>query len=186
VPAGELPLGFRQRLALATAIVHQPPLLILDEPTSGVDPLARRAFWDLIYGLSEAGVTAIVTTHYMDEAEYCQRVGIMRRGRLLAIDTPSNLKRNALPGTAWDVFGEPLLDVLDALGRVPGVLRSGLAGDHLRALTSLGVTQAALTRGLRAQGAPSARVAPAEASLEDVFLSLSADEGSVLDSHPTS
>lgn len=186
VPAGELPLGFRQRLALATAIVHQPPLLILDEPTSGVDPLARRAFWDLIYGLSEAGVTAIVTTHYMDEAEYCQRVGIMRRGRLLAIDTPSNLKRNALPGTAWDVFGEPLLDVLDALGRVPGVLRSGLAGDHLRALTSPGVTQAALTRGLRAQGTPSARVAPAEASLEDVFLSLSADEGSVLDSHPTS
>ncbi len=95
--AGDLPIGWRQRLALATAIVHQPALLILDEPTSGVDPVARRAFWNLIYELADQGVTALVTTHYMDEAEYCNRVGIMRRGRLLALDTPSALKRSALP-----------------------------------------------------------------------------------------
>ncbi|MBN2548777.1 MAG: ABC transporter ATP-binding protein [Anaerolineales bacterium] len=102
-----LSVGWRQRLALATAIVHRPRLLFLDEPTSGVDPLARRAFWDLIYKLVEGGVTALVTTHYMDEAEYCGRVGIMRDGRLLALDTPSSLKTNALPGLAWDVFVTP-------------------------------------------------------------------------------
>ena len=98
-----LPVGWRQRLALATAIVHQPRLLFLDEPTSGVDPLARRSFWDLIYELVDDGMTALVTTHFMDEAEYCQRVGIMRAGKLLAMDTPAHLKQDVLPGTAWDV-----------------------------------------------------------------------------------
>ncbi len=175
VRAGELPLGFRQRLALATAIVHEPPLLILDEPTSGVDPMARRAFWDLVYTLAETGVTAFVTTHYMDEAEYCHRVGIMRRGRLLAIDTPSNLKRTALPGRVWDVFGEPPLEALDVLARLPGVLRSGLAGDHLRALTGPGISAESLQQGLVAGGVRAAQVVSVEPSLEDVFLALASD-----------
>ena len=107
--AGDLPLGWRQRLALATSIVHRPALLFLDEPTSGVDPLARRAFWDLIYDLSDEGVTAFVTTHYMDEAEFCSRVGIMRRGRLLAIEEPSALRAATLPDRVWNVRGEPML-----------------------------------------------------------------------------
>jgi len=175
VRAGELPLGFRQRLALATAIVHAPPLLILDEPTSGVDPMARRAFWDLIYDLAESGVTAFVTTHYMDEAEYCHRVGIMRRGRLLAIDTPSNLKRSALPGRVWDVFGEPPLEALDALARIPGVLRSGLAGDHLRALTGPEIALETLQHGLEAAGIKAVQIVSVEPSLEDVFLALASD-----------
>jgi ABC-2 type transport system ATP-binding protein len=173
VRAGELPGGWRQRLALATAIVHRPTLLILDEPTSGVDPIARRAFWDLIYELADSGVTVFVTTHYMDEAEFCHRVGIMRRGRLLAMDTPSNLKRQALPGSAWDVYGEPMLDVLDALPQVPGVQRAGLAGDHLRAITSAGVSQAELRRALQRGGWQDVRVEQTEPSLEDVFLALS-------------
>jgi ABC-2 type transport system ATP-binding protein len=93
----DLSTGWRQRLSLGIALVHQPKLLFLDEPTSGVDPTARRAFWDLIYQLAEDGVTILVTTHYMDEAEYCERVGVMRDGKLLAMDTPTNLKEPLLP-----------------------------------------------------------------------------------------
>src|SRR5512136_2028708 len=87
-----LSAGWRQRLAFGIALVHQPRLLFLDEPTSGVDPNARRSFWDLIYRLAEQGVTILVTTHYMDEAEYCERLGLMRDGKLLALDTPIALK----------------------------------------------------------------------------------------------
>ncbi|MDP3028702.1 MAG: ABC transporter ATP-binding protein [Deltaproteobacteria bacterium] len=91
--ARDLPLGMRQRLSLACALLHEPPVLFLDEPTSGVDPIARRAFWDIIYSLSrESGVTIIVSTHYMDEAEHCDRLGLMHQGRLIATDTPSGLK----------------------------------------------------------------------------------------------
>ncbi|HET7011895.1 MAG TPA: ABC transporter ATP-binding protein [Anaerolineales bacterium] len=170
--AGDLPIGFRQRLALATAIVHEPPLLILDEPTSGVDPAARRAFWDLIYALSESGVTAFVTTHYMDEAEYCRRVGIMRRGRLLAMDTPSNLKRSAVPGRAWEVFAENLLETLEALTGTSGILRAGLAGDHLRALADPSLEPDDIRHALGQRDIHAVRITPAEPTLEDVFLSL--------------
>src|SRR3989304_7336529 len=126
--AGSVPLGWRQRLALAIAIVHRPTLLFLDEPTSGVDPLARQAFWDMIYTLAEEGITAFVTTHYMDEAEFCGRVGIMRRGRLLAMDTPTALRRVALSGNVWDVFAEPLLPALEALASLPEGGQGSLAG----------------------------------------------------------
>ncbi len=172
--AGSLPVGWRQRLALATAIVHRPPLLFLDEPTSGVDPTARRDFWDLIYDLLDEGVTAFVTTHYMDEAEYCTRVGIMRQGRLLAMDSPSALKAQALRGRAWDVYARPLLGALAALEQHPDVLRAGLSGDHLRAITRHDLTASALRRALRETGFPHARVTPAEPTLEDVFLALAA------------
>jgi ABC-2 type transport system ATP-binding protein len=173
--AGDLPLGWRQRLALATAVVHHPELVILDEPTSGVDPAARRAFWDLIYDLAERGITAFVTTHYMDEAEYCNRVGVMRRGRLLAIDTPTALKRSSLPGKAWDVYGKPTLEALDALESLPDVVRAGLSADHLRAITAQDVDGGALATSLKARGVADVSVAPAEATLEDVFLALAED-----------
>ncbi|XLM19437.1 AAA family ATPase, partial [Chromobacterium piscinae] len=86
-----LPLGFKQRLALACAVMHEPPLLFLDEPTSGVDPVTRREFWTHINGLAEKGVTVLVTTHFMDEAEYCDRIALVYRGSLLALDTPDAL-----------------------------------------------------------------------------------------------
>ncbi len=89
---GELPLGFKQRLALGTAVIHEPPILFLDEPTSGVDPVARRRFWDLIDGFSEHGRTIFVSTHYMEEAEYCHRLALLNRGRLIALDTPRALR----------------------------------------------------------------------------------------------
>jgi ABC-2 type transport system ATP-binding protein len=101
--AGDLPVGWRQSLALATAIDHRPKLLFLDEPTSGVDPSARRDFWDLIFEFVADGVTAFVTTRFMDEAEHCGRVGIMSYGRLIAMDKPSTLKQNYLSELAWDI-----------------------------------------------------------------------------------
>jgi ABC-2 type transport system ATP-binding protein len=170
--AGDLPVGWRQRLALATAIVHQPRLLFLDEPTSGVDPTARRDFWDLIYEFVAEGVTAFVTTHYMDEAEYCNRVGIMNAGRLLAMDSPSNLKKAALPGLAWDIYAEPLLDVLQVLESLPGVFRTGLAGDHLRAITQRDMRSQDLETAIQSANFGQVRVAQVEPTLEDVFLAL--------------
>ena len=167
-----LSAGWRQRLALGIALVHEPKLLFLDEPTSGVDPTARRAFWDLIYELAENGVTILVTTHYMDEAEYCERVGIMRDGKLLAMDTPSNLKRDIIPGDVWEVYTEPLQDGLAVLPNIDGVLRVGLAGDHLRTITEKGKQKEDLLNVLHAKGVNVKEIAIGEPTLEDVFISL--------------
>jgi ABC-2 type transport system ATP-binding protein len=171
--AGELSGGWRQRLALAIALVHRPRLLFLDEPTSGVDPAARRAFWDTIYTLAEQGTTVFVSTHYMDEAEHCGRLGIMHQGRLLAIGAPGALKREQLPGPAWNVVADPLIPALEALARVPGVQRASLLGDHLHAITVAGAhTAAGLQNALAAQGFGEALVEEAEPTLEDVFMTL--------------
>lgn len=168
----DISVGWRQRVALGTAIVHRPQLVFLDEPTSGVDPTARRSFWDLIYELVDQGVTALVTTHYMDEAEYCGRIAIMRDGKILAMDTPGVLKQEALPGIAWDVFAQPLLAALEALQRCPCVLRAGLVGDHLRAITPPDITQQILTDRLDEAGILPVRLEQVEPTLEDVFLAL--------------
>ena len=173
--AGELPVGWRQRLALATAIVHRPQLLFLDEPTSGVDPTARRDFWDLIYEFIAEGVTAFVTTHYMDEAEYCNRVGIMNRGKLLAMDSPSALKADYLPGIAWDVWADPLLPALAALETCPGVIRTGLASAHIRVITTRDVKDSDLSEQLSKAGIEGGRINTTEPTLEDVFLALASD-----------
>jgi ABC-2 type transport system ATP-binding protein len=171
-----LAAGWRQRLALGTAIVHQPQVLFLDEPTSGVDPVARRSFWDLIYQLVERGVTALVTTHYMDEAEYCGRVGIMRAGRLLAYASPTFLKESVLPGLTWDIFAEPLLPALAVLQQAAHVLRAGLAGDHLRAVTLVSMSAELLSSVLAQAGIQNLQVTRAEPTLEDVFLTLGGKE----------
>jgi ABC-2 type transport system ATP-binding protein len=102
----DLPVGFKQRLALGTALLHDPPILFLDEPTSGVDPQARRQFWDLIYQTAERGKTIFVTTHFMDEAEYCNRLSIMRDGKLIALGTPQQLKEEYHKTSMQDVFVE--------------------------------------------------------------------------------
>jgi ABC-2 type transport system ATP-binding protein len=167
----DLSTGWRQRLSLAIALVHQPRLLFLDEPTSGVDPTARRAFWDLIYELAEGGVTVFVTTHYMDEAEYCERVGIMRDGKLLAMDTPTNLKKSVIKGDVWEVFAHPLEQGLEHLHELAGVERVGLAGDHLRVISQR-VSEEALQSLLKRKKIRVEKIERGEPTLEDVFLAL--------------
>jgi ABC-2 type transport system ATP-binding protein len=103
---GELPLGWKQKLAFSVAIIHKPKIVFLDEPTGGVDPITRRQFWDLIYKAADDGITVFVTTHYMDEAEYCSRISIMVDGRIDALDTPANLKKQFSAQTMNDVFYE--------------------------------------------------------------------------------
>jgi len=171
--AGELSGGWRQRLALGIALIHNPKLLFLDEPTSGVDPSARREFWDLIYTLAERGATVFVSTHYMDEAEHCGRLGIMYNGNLMAMDTPSALKAAQLKGPAWNVVADPLLPALDALSAIPGVHRAGLLGDHLHAITLRDThTESSLGAALAERGIKGGVVEAAEPTLEDVFVEL--------------
>lgn len=167
----DLSTGWRQRLSLGIALVHEPKLLFLDEPTSGVDPTARRAFWDLIYELAENGVTILVTTHYMDEAEYCERVGVMRDGKLLAMDTPTNLKRTVIKGNVWEVFAYPLEQGLEILHEMDGVERVGLAGDHLRVISQK-VEKEALQSHLSRNKIQIEKIERGEPTLEDVFLAL--------------
>ncbi len=167
----DLSTGWRQRLSLGIALVHEPKLLFLDEPTSGVDPTARRAFWDLIYELAESGVTILVTTHYMDEAEYCERVGVMRDGKLLAMDTPTALKHSVITGDVWEVYAYPLEKGLEILSAMQGVERVGLAGDHLRVISSQ-VEKEAMQSLLSAKSLQVEKIERGEATLEDVFLSL--------------
>jgi ABC-2 type transport system ATP-binding protein len=167
----DMSTGWRQRLSLGIALVHEPKLLFLDEPTSGVDPTARRAFWDLIYELAGNGVTVLVTTHYMDEAEYCERVGVMRDGKLLAMDTPTNLKKSIITGDVWEVYAHPLEKGLEILSAMEGVERVGLAGDHLRVISS-NVQKDALQGLLNGDGLDVEKIERGEPTLEDVFLSL--------------
>ncbi len=172
----ELSAGWRQRLALGIALVHSPRLLFLDEPTSGVDPNARRDFWDLIYDLSAQGVTIMVTTHYMDEAEYCHRVGMMRGGRLLAMDTPQALKNQFVPGKVFEIYCAPLLPALAALESDPRIQRAGLAGDHLRVIVIEEMDDQEIRNLVEEAGGAVQSVLPGEASLEDVFLNLAKDK----------
>ncbi len=124
---GELSLGFKQRLALGCAVLHQPPILFLDEPTSGVDPLARRRFWELIHTLTLSGTTVFVSTHYMEEAEYCDRLALMNRGKLIALDTPAKI-RGRMPDTLLELQTDDGPRAVEALQGLPTILDSALSG----------------------------------------------------------
>ena len=176
----ELPLGWKQRLALGCAALHEPPILFLDEPTSGVDPVARRAFWDLIYGLAESGTTVLVSTHYMEEAEHCGRLALLNRGRLIALDRPSALKQ---------LMNEPILELLtdgaaeaiETLRSLPGVIEAAMFG---RAVHVTVTDEAAAHRDIPQALAVASRTCESlhriVPSLEDVFVSLVRREGGAL------
>ena len=167
---GALPGGYRQRLALACAMLHEPQILFLDEPTAGVDPTSRRGFWRQIRALATAGTTIFVTTHYMDEAEYCDRVGLMVDGQLAALDTPAGLKKQHVPGRMLQIK-DASAAAMAAVRAMPGVIRLDPfgAGFHLRSRDDgpgLEEVRARLTQ----HGAGTAWVETIEPTLEDVFL----------------
>ncbi len=168
-----LPGGIRQRLALASALLHEPAVLFLDEPTAGVDPLSRRAFWKRIRELSAAGTTLFVTTHHLDEAEFCDRVGLMVDGRLVALDTPARLKATHVPGKLHAILGATARQVSTALDGLDGLLSIRTFGQaiHVRVLAPWDDPER-LKERLRARGLAHTTLEPAEITLEDVFLEI--------------
>ncbi|HEY0635809.1 MAG TPA: ABC transporter ATP-binding protein [Gammaproteobacteria bacterium] len=166
--AGTLSGGERQRLALAAAVLHQPLLLFLDEPTSAVDPQSRRDFWDSLFALADAGTTLLVSTHYMDEAERCHRLAILDHGRLVANGSPRALMES-LPGATFLIESDTPRAVQQLVNQLPAVVASAQIGASLRVLARDGTDAAQLEHPLLAAGL-NARVITTAANLEDVFV----------------
>jgi len=165
--------GWRQRLALGCAILHEPPIVFLDEPTSGVDPISRRQFWDLIYELSGQGVTIFVTTHYMDEVEYCDRIGLIYRGELIALGTPHALKTEMMEEDVLEVLCDGAEDALMDIAKLPTVKEVAMFGKGLHVVATDGEQATAeVRRLLDARGQAIKRIEKITPSLEDVFVSL--------------
>jgi ABC-2 type transport system ATP-binding protein len=165
--AGTMSGGQKQRLALAGSVLHQPELLLLDEPTSAVDPESRRAFWASLFELADAGTTLLVSTHYMDEAERCHRLAILERGRLVADGTPQELL-GSLPGRVWQVRSADTRKAEAALLGKAGIIGSAQIGNSLRVLAARELEASDLRAHL--PDAAGATVEPAEPNLEDVFV----------------
>ena len=170
---GSLPVGWKQRLALACAVLHRPPIVFLDEPTSGVDPVSRRQFWDLIHEMVGEGVTVFVTTHYMDEAEYCNRLALLDRGQIVAMGSPTELKSQHMKGELLLVECQPLGRALDVLQQAAGVLDAAVFGNSLHVVVTSALTQIpAIRQTLESHQFRVSRVEAIPPSLEDVFVSL--------------
>jgi ABC-2 type transport system ATP-binding protein len=168
-----LAVGWKQRLALGCAILHQPSILFLDEPTSGVDPISRRNFWSLIRQMGEKGITTFVTTHYMDEAEYCDRLALIYRGKIIALGTPSQLKLKTLSQGVMEVECDPLITALDLLKKEAWVSEAAVFGDSLHVIGKEGVDLEKEVNALfQRQGILLKRMERIKPSLEDVFVSL--------------
>lgn len=163
--------AWRQRLALACAIVHEPPMLFLDEPTAGVDPVSRREFWNLIYDLAGRGVSVLATTHYMEEAEYCNDIGLMYRSRLIARGDPDTLKEK-LPGTLLEIECEPPIQAIDLIKKIPGVIDATFHGILLHVIIMDKSIQKNLKKILQNNAITVYRIEPVLPSLEDIFVSL--------------
>ncbi len=166
----DLPGGYRQRLALGAALLHEPPVVFLDEPTGGVDPAARRRFWDLIDELAAGGTTVFVTTHYMDEAERCHRVALMHAGRLIGLDTIPALKSTFPEGSVVEISCPRSARALPVLEGMPGVTEVALFGDTLHAVLDSPDQIGPVREGLEGQGFGPVEARPIVPSLEDVFL----------------
>src|SRR6188508_3318350 len=169
--ARDLAGGWRQRLALGCAILHEPAILFLDEPTGGVDPLSRRQFWRLIDALSQSGVTVLVTTHYLDEAERCHRVALIHAGRLAAIGTPGEVKQVFAGRPILEIRAARPVEAMRLLDADPDVEKTSLFGTAVHAvLRTAAVTPDAVAERLRSAGVEVESAIPVAPSLEDVFL----------------
>jgi ABC-2 type transport system ATP-binding protein len=168
-----LPGGWKQRLALGCAVLHRPAIIFLDEPTSGVDPISRRRFWDLIQQMATQGVTVFVTTHYMEEAEYCNRLALIFRGKIVALGTPSELKRDSMKGELLLVECEPLGRALEALQSAPGVTEAAVFGNALHlSVEDASASAPRIGAFLRERGFVPGKIEKIRPTLEDVFVSL--------------
>ncbi len=174
---GLLSGGWKQRLALGCAILHEPPILFLDEPTSGVDPIARRTFWDLIYQLSEAGHTIFVSTHNMDEAEYCHRIALMYRGKVIALGTPAELKNSLSTHNLFHLEVSDLLGSMNALEKIPGLSEIAVFGGGLHVTAADATRAIPEIRSALEHAAISVPVLePIQPSMEDVFVAMIEEE----------
>jgi len=172
---GTLPGGWKQRLALGCAVLHQPPIVFLDEPTSGVDPISRRQFWELIHHMAGEGVTVFVTTHYMEEAEYCNRLALIERGRIVALGTPGELKQRSMKGELLLVECAPLGQGVELAQKAPGVLDAAVFGNALHLVVEKAATAIPVLREYLSQrGVTVSRIEAIAPTLEDVFVSLTA------------
>jgi ABC-2 type transport system ATP-binding protein len=170
---GALAVGWKQRLALGCALLHEPQVLFLDEPTSGVDPKSRRDFWDLIGEIADRGTTVFVTTHYMDEAEHCDRLGLIYRARLITIGTPEELKYGSMPGTVVEVEASDPVRAADLVRNINGILEAAVFGANLHVVvrdSKEGIRT--ISRVLAGAKIEVTSIRPIEPSLEDVFVSL--------------
>jgi ABC-2 type transport system ATP-binding protein len=171
-PARELSGGFRQRLALGCSVLHRPQMVFLDEPTAGVDPVSRRQFWDLIDRFSDEGTTIMVTTHYMDEAEHCDRLAFIYEGKIIAQGTPGEIKREQMTGRVLEIRVGRVIDALAVVEGYPDVHEAALYGAAIHATVARDAAAEPLARHLRAQGFVVEAVEPILPSLEDVFVAL--------------
>jgi len=166
-----LPTGFKQRLALGCAVLHEPSILFLDEPTSGVDPVSRRNFWRLIYDMAEQGTTVFVTTHYMDEADYCGRLALIYRGRIIAEGTPAELRQHFMKREVLDVPVDRPVEAMEALGQKG--IEAAIFGSALHVVVDDGASAVPLIeRTLAAAGIEWGKIEKIVPSLEDVFVTL--------------
>ena len=169
--AGELSGGWKQRLAFGCAVLHRPRMVFLDEPTSGVDPVSRRAFWDLIDEFASGGITIMVTTHYMDEAEHCDTLAFIYGGRIIASGTPGQIK-GQMAGALLEVRASPIDAALEALRATPGVREAALFGRAIHVTIDDAGAADALRAALTGAGVTIESIRPVRPSLEDAFVSL--------------
>lgn len=165
--------GWKQRLALACAVVHRPGIIFLDEPTAGIDPVARRQLWDILYQFSEEGTTLFVTTHYMEEAERCNKIGFIWNGNLVACDSPNNVKKQLKNEKILSIKGNPLMKIIDVAKKYPDLIDANIYGDEVHAVLKTEVNEEIFIGELKKNNFEIEEYRIITPSIEDVFVALS-------------